>query len=521
MDLDPSLEDELLGIFLAESQENLAAIEAGLVALEESPDDPDTLNTVFRAAHTLKGNAASVGYKRVTEFAHVLEDLLDRLRDQRIAVTSSIIEVLLRSTDVIRELIFADAPAGERGDPGRRGALGAHPSRATLRVDVRKLDHVLNLVGEIAVARHQLDGALARIDSDAGRNARDVHHESDRLHVELQESVLAARLVALGPTLQQYARVVRDAASSHGKQALFDVTGEDADVDLHTIELLRDPLTHMIRNALAHGIEPPDVRAAAGKDPVGRVSIAVHRDGTGLCIELSDDGAGIDGERVRARALALGLIEPAKPLNEAETVALIFRPGFSTAEEVSELSGRGVGMDVVNRNVDALRGAVDVRSRRGEGTTITIRLPLTVAIIAGFSFAAADQVFVLPLETVSECLELGTTHGSRATGMLDVRDGAVPYFRLRDLWKLGPPAPGARENVIIIEHAGRRAGLVVDELLGSGQVVIKPLGRVFDRVHGVSGSAITGGGRLALILDAPALLRQVSAHERGSSQWAI
>jgi two-component system chemotaxis sensor kinase CheA len=281
---------------------------------------------------------------------------------------------------------------------------------------------------------------------------------------------------------------------------------------MHSLQTLKDPLTHVVRNAVAHGIEPPEVRKARGKDPQGLVVVRAERDGANIRLTVSDDGAGIDVEKVRARAVALGLAAPGTDLGPQQVNALIFRSGFSTADAVSELSGRGVGMDVVRRNVESLRGHVGVHSVPGAGTTITLRLPLTVAIITGFSFLVAGQVFVLPIDLVSECQDGSKLSSERRYGITNMRDAGVPYVRLRELWKLDGPTE--RESLIVVEHEGRRVGLVVDDLHGSGQFVIRPLGRVLSQIVAISGSAITATGQVALIVDVPSLVRAIVREQR-------
>jgi two-component system chemotaxis sensor kinase CheA len=492
----------VMEVFLSETEENLQTMEEALVALEDSPDDDETLQAVFRNVHSLKGNAASVGLEDVAQLSHIVEDLLDRVRARILPLTPEITTVLLRSVDALRTMVSKrtrqEMLAHARGDR----PLPNPP--AALRVDLRKLDHLLSLVSEVAVARDQLGTQLEALHSGETDTIRDVHHAADRLHVELQEAVLAARMIPVGPSLRSYARVVRDAARAHGRQARLVVEGENVGVDVHTLQRLKDPLTHILRNAIAHGIEPPEARQAAGKDPVGRIVIRAERDGANMRIAVSDDGMGIDVDRVRARAVALGIVGPTADLSSSQIQALIFRPGFSTADEVSELSGRGVGLDVVRRNVESLRGHVDVRSARATGTTIGMRLPMTVAIITGFSFYVAGQIFVLPIDVVSECVDGATLPSRELFGIAKIRSGGVPFVRLRELWSLA--GPSEREALIVVEDGDRRIGLVVDELHGSGQFVIRPLGRVLNQIGEISGSTITATGRVALIVDVSALV---------------
>ena len=297
-----------------------------------------------------------------------------------------------------------------------------------------------------------------------------------------------------------------------GKSARLVIEGEDVELDAKVIELLRDPLTHLVRNALSHGVEAPSERAARGKDPCGVVRLGAVREAGGIVIEVSDDGAGLSRERIVERARAMGLLGELGDPGDAELQRLIFEPGFTTAASVSEVSGRGVGLDVVERNVEALRGSVSVVSRPGAGTTFTIRLPLSLAIVPGFAVSVGAETYILPLESVLECLELDReAHaGPDGSGVMSLRGEPLPYRRLRLQFRVGG-APPPREFVVVLEHAGRRIGVVVDALLGDSQTVLKPLGRIFRDVPGLAGSAILGSGRVALILDVHDLFREPAA----------
>jgi two-component system chemotaxis sensor kinase CheA len=314
-------------------------------------------------------------------------------------------------------------------------------------------------------------------------------------------------MVPLGPSFRQHARTVRDAAVAHGKQARLLIQGEEAEADLGVVEQLRDPLTHMIRNAIDHGVEPPDQRRARGKSAVATITVAARHEAGRLVVVVSDDGAGLDRARILARARERGLVADGQALAEREIHDLIFRPGFSTAESVTELSGRGIGMDVVRRNIASLRGSVEVASRAGEGTTLTLRLPLTLAVIPGFLVAAGDERYVLPLESVVECVDLPPGGADQGSGITDVRGEPVPYLRLRHV--LGARADAApRESLVVVDHGDALAGLVVEAALGEAQVVVQPLASPLQHVRGVTGSTILGDGRVALLLDVDALLRE-------------
>lgn len=535
----------ILQVFLAECEENLAAMEDACLALESRPDDAELVATIFRVVHTLKGDAGSLGLAHVAEFAHRLEDLLDLVREGAMEVRPDVAELLLRSVDALREMVPAaadgadaltaaqhglldalhlaaeprvDAIAARAGtpapgeavsDPGEAAAARAAAARAgrsrTLRVDVDKLDRALDLVGEIAIARGRLTQVL-----EEGRPAAEVlevHREADRLHVELQDAVMKLRMVPLGPVLRPHLRTVRDVAHATDKQARLVLVGEDVEVDTGLVEMLRDPLAHMIRNAVDHGIEAPGERAAAGKPPEGTITVHARHDAGSVVVSMSDDGAGLDRARILARARERGLAgEGADRMPDADVLRLIFEPGFSTAAAVTGLSGRGVGLDVVRRNVEALRGSVSVESTPGRGTTLTLRLPLTLAVIEGFSLGVGAETYIVPLDSVIECMELpAARHEADGGGVIDFRGAPLPFLRLADFLGVDRPRP-SRENVVVVRHGEGRAGLVVDALFGESQAVIKPLGRLFQELAGVAGSTILGSGMVALILDVPAVV---------------
>ena len=533
--------DLLLQTFLAEAAEHLRALEESLVALEANPADAELLHGIFRMAHSLKGDASMVGFPRIAEVAHALEDLLERLRDQELAVTAERISLLLEAVDALRAQVGGAASGAEVFTPAHaavRDALSAAAHAATtphtaldataarsesavaegdartLRVDVAKLDRMLNLTGEIAIARGRVAQQLAALPPQVGAMILEAHREADRLQLELQEQVMKARMVPVGPFFRQYGRVVRDLAHAHGKAVRLVIEGDDVEVDTRVVQRLRDPLTHMIRNTIDHGIESPELRAALGKAPEGCLTLRAAHEGGLIVIEVKDDGAGFNRERIAARARTTGVAAAPEQLPDADLLALVFAPGFSTAESVTDLSGRGVGMDVVRRNVEALRGTIDIASVAGEGSTLTVRLPLTLAIIDGFGVGVGEETYILPLDSVLECLALprDEQRAADARGVISLRGQPLPYLRLRHRFQV-PGATPVREHVVVVQHAGGRAGIAVDVLFGESQAVIKSLGTVLDRLSGVSGSTILGDGRVALILDTPALLRDAINQE--------
>ncbi len=529
MDLDLA---EIAEVFRAEARESLAGAEEALVELEANPGDQQAIATVFRAVHTIKGNAASLGFGVAAELAHALEDLLHRLRDGRARATPERIDLLLRALDRLGASIPAEGAEEPASDGALLAELGAAvraasvaapapaqrtsapapaaPREQTLRVGLSRLDRMLDLTGEIAIAQ----GRLRQLLGNGDENAREAHGEVERLCADLQELVMKTRLVPLGPVFRRHARTVRDLAAAHGRLARLVVEGEEVEVDLSVVEHVRDPLTHMIRNALDHGLETPAERGRRGKDPCGKLTLRALRDAGGIVIEVEDDGAGLDRGRILARARAKGLLGPDQQPEDSQLLALVFEPGFSTADKVSDLSGRGVGLDVVRRNVEALRGSVSISSEPGRGTRLTLRLPLTLAIIDGLNVGADQEVFVIPLESVVECVELWRDRASEAAGrgVINLRGESLPYLRLRDALGVGG-LPPRRERIVVVQSAEGRAGLAVDVVHGESEAVIRPLGRLFRSLPGVSGVTILGNGRVALILDVASLLRRA----RGAS----
>jgi two-component system chemotaxis sensor kinase CheA len=531
----------LLQSFREETEECLVQMEQLLLALETHPEDRELISSLFRAAHTVKGNASLLEFNALARFLHNVEDLLDLCRSNTVALSPEVISILLQAVDALRQMakravegeehllpkheklsVLLAAMTAEHKTAGTSStqessassvadsAGGTTVSKAAvqnLRVDVGKLDRMLNLTVEFAIAqgrqRRILEEKLGLVAN--GREVLESHHGLEALFLELQELVMKIRMVPVGPTFHRFARSVRDAARKSGKLARMLVVGDDVEVDTTILEHIHDPLMHMIRNSVDHGLETPEVRRAMGKDPSGKIVLQAFHDSGNIVVQISDDGAGLDHERILAHARAKGIVSDGARLTEAEIHNLIFQPGFSTADKVSELSGRGVGLDVVRRNVNALSGAILLESRKGQGTTFTIRLPLTLAIIDGFAVKVGTETYVIPLSSVQECLELpAEKHSSDEGGVINLRGEALPYVRLRDLFACGGAAP-AREKIIVVEYHGGRAGLAADELLGEQQAVIKPLGRLFQGIRGVSGSTILGNGRVALILDVPAL----------------
>lgn len=664
--------DQAQQTFIVEARELLQAMEQSLLQLENEPDDQDAIGAIFRAAHTIKGSAGLFGLAPIVGFTHIVEDVLDRLRDGDIAVDADLIALLLKCGDHMLELIDVVASRGEALTPAAlqrgealREALGVyHPLHATtadavtakaadgesaevlwhislrfgadvyrngmdplsflrylqtlgqmvqvdtltdsipalenfdpescylgfeidlrstashatlnevfdfvrdecevqitavdeapinpastgtelvtqaepthrstapqrvataseakprdgnyVRVNADKLDELINLVGELVIAS-----------AGASLLARSCNH--DPLHEatstvsglveEILDGALHLRMIPIGDTFNRFRRVVRDVSQELGKDIDLLISGAETELDKTVVEKIGDPLMHLLRNAMDHGIESAEARRAAGKSSKGHLSLNAYHDSGSIVIEIADDGAGLNRERILEKAQERGLVASGAVLSDQEIYNLIFEAGFSTAEAVTNLSGRGVGMDVVKRNITLLRGTVDLDSRPGQGTVVRIRLPLTLAIINGFLVGINQATYVIPLDMVQECIELDEPQrdSSREQGYLDLRGEVLPLVHLRDHFNHEGPA-ARRQNVVVVRYAEHKAGLVVDDLLGEFQTVIKPLGKLFGALRGISGSTILGSGAVALILDVPALLNQLVQMEARTAQ---
>jgi two-component system chemotaxis sensor kinase CheA len=418
--------------------------------------------------------------------------------------------------DIPAELPAAAPAAGtEPATRQPRQAAEAKPQqeKRTVRVDADKLDRLIDLVGELIIA-----GASTSVVARRAQIPELLECTStlSGLVEEVRDNALQLRMVKIGATFKRFQRVVHDVSRELGKDIRLDVNGEDAELDKTVVEKIGDPLTHLVRNAMDHGIEPAEVRAARGKPVQGTVSLNAYHDSGSIVIEVSDDGGGLKRDRILAKGIERGLVEPGRSLSDKEIFNLIFEPGFSTAEQVTNLSGRGVGMDVVKRNIVALRGSVEMASTEGVGTTVTVRLPLTLAIINGFQVGVGKSTFVIPMEMVEECIEFREQPGC---DWVDLRGQPLPFVRLRERFGIHG-APARRRSIVVVRYGSRRAGLVVDNLLGEFQTVIKPLGKVFAGARFLSGSSILGNGDVALILDMAALLNDVE-HEYQPSTLSV
>ena len=557
----------LIEDFLAEAREYLETAEAALLQLESNPGDAEAINDVFRAFHTIKGTSSFLGLEAVAGFAHHAEDMLDRVRGAELAFAGVVPDLALRAVDVLKVLIAA-VPAALAGgapalpaeyaalglalsNPEQHGAAAAavRPEVAAIeeapsvpiigrtaehvvpgapsagaaahaaptadplvKVRTDKLDRLVEMVGELVIAEAILmQDAVVRDAANHGL-AQKVRH-ADKIVRELQDLSLGLRMVPLKGAITKLQRVVRDLAARSGKQIAFEVSGEETEVDRTLVDLLADPLLHMVRNAVDHGIEPPSERLKAGKPAMGTVRLEAMQAGDRVLVKLHDDGRGLQREKILRKAIEKGIIQSGDTMSDAEVFELIWAPGFSTAEAVTEVSGRGVGMDVVRRNLTAMRGRTVIASTPGQGSTFTIELPLTLAITDGMLVRVGAERFIVPTARIQRCFrpEPSAVHTVQGRGEMVHTGGEVlPLFRLHRALRVVGAQEASTEGILMVVGDGdRRVAILVDELLGQQQVVAKPLGEAVGRVRGLTGGAILGDGRVGLILDVDEL---VEAH---------
>jgi two-component system, chemotaxis family, sensor kinase CheA len=600
------MSDDIVREFLIESNDNLDSLDRELIQLEKEPGNRNTLASIFRTIHTIKGTCGFLGFSKLESVAHVGENLLSRLREGELALTPEMTTALLRMVDAIRQMLQSIEAVGNEGErqdqdlvetlvrlnqdpketasaatpldspptgppslvhgpklnvsepsnesaaqgngqvesvavinqvhaleehpgdhesPQDRSPAGLQPiadnsaaqqgnrgsaSESSIRVDVGLLDKLMNLVGELVLARNQIL-QVSNTTKDAGLQA-----PTQRLNLittELQEGVMKTRMQPIGNIWSKFPRTVRDVATACAKQVRIEMEGKETELDKTIIESIKDPLTHIVRNSVDHGIETPQKRIESGKPPEGRLSLRAFHEGGQVNIEIADDGAGLDVERIRRKALEKGLVtsEQAARMGEREAANLIFLPGFSTAEKVTNVSGRGVGMDVVKTNIEKIGGTVDVQSRLGLGTTVRMKIPLTLAIIPALIVTSGGDRYAIPQISLLELVRLEAQDADERTELIQ----GVPVYRLRG--RLLPLVYLNRElqlqtesqdaakataiNIVVLQADERQFGLVVDEINDTEEIVVKPLGKQLKRIKTFAGSTIMGDGRVALILD--------------------
>ena len=564
---------EIIAEFLVESHEGLDQVDRDLVALEQDPQSRDLLANIFRTIHTIKGTCGFLAFAQLEELAHLGETLLGRLRDQDLTMTPSVADTLLTMVDAVRALLTQIEVAGvdtgvdvtaavagltetlqapstpeqETAPPGTDPTLSVATADATdtpvvapkpaantaikptsadpddggrrrtlaessIRVDVSLLDSLMRLVGELVLNRNQVVRQAAMI-GDV-----DLLRATQRFNViasELQEGFMKTRMQPMEHIWSKFPRVVRDLAAQCGKSVALHMVGRETELDRSLLESVKDPLTHLIRNAVDHGIESVELRTAAGKHAQGALTLRAFHEGGQVVIEVADDGAGIDPKRIGASAVAKGLVtaDELAAMSSADTLQLIFKPGFSTAQAVTNVSGRGVGMDVVKTNIESIRGTIEIESDPGVGTTFRLRIPLTLAIVPALIVDCAGQTFTVPQVNVLELVAL--TSRTAASAIENVGDAEVyrlrgqllPLIRLAAV--LGESEARGPGGVIVVLHSeGRRFGLVVDRVVATEEVVVKPLSKRLDGIATFAGATILGDGRVALVLDTLGIARK-------------
>jgi two-component system chemotaxis sensor kinase CheA len=543
--------DEIVQEFLVESHENLDQLDRDFVALEQTPDSRELLSSIFRTIHTIKGTSGFLAFGRLEAVTHVGENILSRLRDGNMVLAPETTDSLLRMVDVIRELLAqieltgeegrididtvvadlarrleagsaaAAAPppetaAGEESEPGeapaRRGV-----AESSIRVDVDLLDSLMRLVGELVLTRNQIVQHVSSFE-DVG-----LHRSTQRLNLiagELQEGVMKTRMQQIDNLWAKLPRVVRDLGAQCGKQVQLVMEGRETELDRTLLEAIKDPLTHIVRNSIDHGIEAPQARRATGKDASGTLTLRAFHAGGQVIVEVRDDGAGIDPARVGARALERGLVtrDQLAAMAERDVLGLVFRPGFSTAAAVTNVSGRGVGMDVVKTNLEKVGGTVEIDSVVGEGTTTRLTIPLTLAIVPALTVECGGERYAVPQVSL---LELVGLDGERSRTGLEEVSGA-PVYRLRGrllplVYLDAVLGVQARANeygetyIAVLQAEDRQFGLVVDRVLNTEEIVVKSLSSRLKGIGVYAGATILGDGRVALILDVAALARRSHA----------
>jgi two-component system chemotaxis sensor kinase CheA len=547
---------ELVADFVAESREHLASIETRMLMLEQNPANTDAIHSVFRAFHTIKGLAGFLEFSVIHEVSHELETMLDLARNGALAITAEVVDGVLESVDYLKAAIVAiesaaagnpqpladhrallsriqrlaagegaiktpprfDSAHGARAEEGGRAehAGDAAASRELpnakaesrdalwIRVDTAKLDYLMDMVGEMVIAQSLIrhNSALAsaqdaRLQADLAQLARTTN--------EVQRTAMAMRMIPMGQLFQRTARLVRDLSRKAGKRVEVETRGEDTELDKTIAEGLADPLLHMVRNAIDHGIESPQAREAAGKNATARLRLAAYHQGGQVVVEIADDGRGLDREKILKRARQNGLLAADAQPSDMEIYHLIFEPGFSTADQVTDLSGRGVGMDVVRRHVQKLRGRIEIQSTPGQGAAFLLKLPLTLAIIEGLIVMVGGQRYIAPIFAVREMLRptpdlLSTVQGRGEMAL--VRGRLLPVVRLHRRFGVPPRSEDPCDGLLIVaESEDRQFCVLVDDLIGKQEVVIKSLGPTLKNIPGIAGGAILGDGRVGLILD--------------------
>ena len=579
---------EIMADFVVEALENLSTIEVNLIELENDPEDADTINAIFRPFHTIKGVSGFLNLDKINKLSHSAENLLDMARSGELAIDGAVIDIILESVDMLKEMIedvrkalesgqrpehekeidslieriqeiiagsekHKDKPIGEL--LVEKGAIEKDQMEAVLeeqkkkpdkkvgeilvekgiveskevitalreqkrsgrrkvdlqvKVDTKKLDTLVDMTGELVIAQailRQNENILSISDQRLYYALNQLHQISSTL----QKTAMAMRMIPIKSTFQKMLRLVRDLSRSSGKRVSLKMSGEDTEIDRNVVEEIYEPMVHMIRNAVDHGIEPPQERSAAGKPEEGIVELRAYQKGSNIVIEIKDDGRGLNKNKILEKAISKSLVPKGVQLSESEIYNLIFKPGFSTADVVTDISGRGVGMDVVKKAIEKLRGRVEIQSQPGGGSTFVIALPLTLAIVDGIIVKTAGQRYIIPALGIVKSFKPRPDEYSTVEGrgeMIMVRGELIPLVRLNKLFQLSETITDPWDGLaVVVENEGEKLCLLVDELLGKEEVVIKSLGEGLKNVKGLAGGAILGDGRVGLILDIAGLFQ--------------
>lgn len=537
---------DILREFANEAREHLENIEQGVLVLEEQPEDATTLGSIFRAFHTFKGASGFLRLLPVNRLSHELENLLDYARSGKLVLTPACIDVILEGKDVLKEFLDelqlqidlhkpvepirvpanglvarvrillenpSAAPAAAAPSGAPREALTAEAKKKVgsqmMKVDTRRFDSLVELVGELVIAQTQVAQHPDLQNLRSQQLSRNLLQLS-QISLELQKIAMSLRMVAIKATFQKMNRLVRDLTANVSKQVQLIISGEDTEMDRTIVEELADPLMHMIRNSVDHGIEKPEDRVAKGKPAQGTVRLSAYHQGGNMVIEIADDGGGLNKKRILEKAIERDIVSADANLEDQQIYDLIFAPGFSTAEKITDISGRGVGMDVVKQNIGKLRGKIEIESAPSQGTTFRIFLPLTLAIIDGLIARVGDQRYIFPTLSVCESFrptpDMISTIGGKGE-VVKVREKLRPLLRLYDYFQIKPRSTDPTKSLlIVVESANQQRCVMVDELIGKQEVVIKSLDERFKGNKALAGAAILGDGKVGLILDPSALV---------------
>jgi two-component system chemotaxis sensor kinase CheA len=530
---------EIVESFIVETKELLDKLDNDLVELEKRQNDVELLNAIFRYVHTIKGTSSFIGFEQMSELTHKFEDVLNKLRKFELKLNPEIMDVILEAQDLMKVLlskleandlspidisgvvsklerisrgeflIEEDVEKASVDNASQR--LQSKVIDKTVRIDVERLDELMNLVGELVLGRNRLtqivSGIVERFEGESlARELMDTIAQVDYLTSELQAVVMRARMMPIAKVFSKFPRIVRDLSRDLNKEVELLIYGEETEVDKSVIESIHDPLVHLIRNAIDHGIETPQERKAVGKPEKGKVILRAEHEGNFIVITVEDDGRGIDPERVRRKAVEKRIIteQEASSISDRDALNLIFLPGFSTASKVTNVSGRGVGLDVVKANITKLNGMIDVQSTLGQGTKFILKLPLTLAIIQGLLVDVCGEIFIIPLSSVIEVVRIprSQVHSIKGREIIRLRDSVLPLVRLANIFNLSSNGD-FKENlyVVVVGLAEKKLGIVVDGLVGQKEVVIKSLGSYLNNVRGIAGATILGDGTVRMIVD--------------------